>query len=46
MYDAKSDFNDVTEVDISKLLSSVSLDVYNFKNLMQQCCNAADKLIL
>ncbi|XP_064963004.1 GDP-L-galactose phosphorylase 1-like [Musa acuminata AAA Group] len=46
VYDAKSDFNDVTEVDISKLLASVSLDVYNFKNLMQQCCNAAVKLIL
>lgn len=43
VYDTQSDFNRVTELDISNLLASVSLDAHNFKTLKQQCCTAVSK---
>ncbi|XP_010923696.1 GDP-L-galactose phosphorylase 1 [Elaeis guineensis] len=44
VYDTKSDFDCVSEVEIIKSMASISLDNSSFQALKQLCCNIANRL--
>ncbi|XP_010906479.2 GDP-L-galactose phosphorylase 1 isoform X1 [Elaeis guineensis] len=46
VYNTKSDFDHVSEVEILKRMASMSLDDHSFQALKQLCCNIANKLTL